>query len=164
MINWIFAAILMVAYVLETTLMQGLAIFGVVPDLVLVVLIACSINRGKEVALIMGFVVGIAVDLLGGGGFGGDALKYLISACAAGLLGSTFLGKNPVTAVVICAIICASFGVIGSSIRFATGLDREFVSAILKYAVINTVYCSIIEFFVYTLIDGIGVRLYQRRG
>ena len=47
MINWIFAAILAIAYVLETTVMQGLAVFGVVPDLVLVVLIACSILQAS---------------------------------------------------------------------------------------------------------------------
>lgn len=164
MINWIFAAILAIAYVLETTVMQGLAVFGVVPDLVLVVLIACSINRGREIALIMGLFTGIAVDLLGGGSFGATSLMYLAAACTAGMLGATFLGKNPVTAVVICAAICAIFGIIGSAMRFAAGIDRNFATSVLRYCLINTLYCSVIEFFVYTLVDGISVRLYQRRG
>ena len=164
MINWIFAGILTLTYVLETTLMQGLAVFGVVPDLVLVVLIACSINRGREIALVMGLFTGLAVDLLSGGGFGATALMYLFASCAAGMLGSTFLGKNPITAMLICAMICAAGGILGSAIRFATGIDRNFRMAILRYVFINSVYSSVIEFFVYTLIDGISVRCYQRRG
>ncbi len=164
MVNWIFAAILTVSYVLETTVMQSLAIFGVVPDLVLIVLIACSINKGREIALIMGFITGVVVDLLAGGGFGATALVYVLAACAAGMMGSTFLGKNPVTAMLICAIICATGGFLASVIRFAADIDRNFGVAIVRYVIIDAVYSSIIEFFVYTMIDGISVRCYQRRG
>lgn len=164
MINWIFAAVLATAYVLETTVMHSLAIFGVIPSLTLIVVIACAINRGREIALVIGLIVGLVVDLLSGNGFGSITLMYVFAACVAGMMGSTFLGKNPVTAMLICAIIVAVFGMTGSAIRFAVGIDRNFAGAVLRYVLINAVYSSVIEFFVYTLIDGISVRFYQRRG
>lgn len=63
-LRWMaFTAMLLVAIVLQSTLFPSFAYDGVVPNLVLLVVIAAALTRGPEVAMGMGFLGGVLIDL-----------------------------------------------------------------------------------------------------
>lgn len=57
------AAMVLVALVLQVGVFPEIAINGVVPDIVLLVVIALALARGPEYAAVVGFVAGLLLDL-----------------------------------------------------------------------------------------------------
>jgi rod shape-determining protein MreD len=58
-----FAALLLAAVVLQVTFFPHLAYDGVVPNLVLLVVVAAALTRGAEFAMTLGFFGGLLIDL-----------------------------------------------------------------------------------------------------
>lgn len=59
-----FLALVLVAGVLQVSFFGYFSYDGVVPNLVLLVVVAAALTRGPEVAAVLGFVGGLAVDLI----------------------------------------------------------------------------------------------------
>lgn len=59
----VLTALLLGAVVLQVSLWSHLAYAGVVPDLVLLVVVATALTRGPELAMTLGFFGGVLVDL-----------------------------------------------------------------------------------------------------
>ena len=58
-----FTALLVAAAVLQVTLFPELAFEGVVPNLVLLVVVAAALTRGPDFAMMLGFFGGVLIDL-----------------------------------------------------------------------------------------------------
>jgi len=71
------SAIVLVALVIQTTLLPHLELFGVVPDLLLVVIICVGLVRGPSSGALVGFAGGILRDLLLDAPTGLSALAYV---------------------------------------------------------------------------------------
>ncbi|RLV49694.1 rod shape-determining protein MreD [Nocardioides mangrovicus] len=57
------AGLVLVAVVLQTAVLSQMPVWGVTPDLVLVVVVGVALVRGPEIGSITGFCAGLAVDL-----------------------------------------------------------------------------------------------------
>jgi rod shape-determining protein MreD len=60
----LFTLLLLVAVVLQVTFFGYFSYDGVVPNLVLLVVVAAGLTRGPELAAVLGFVGGMAIDLV----------------------------------------------------------------------------------------------------
>jgi rod shape-determining protein MreD len=60
----LFTALLLAAVVLQITFFGYFSYDGVVPNLVLLVVVAAGLTRGPELATVLGFVGGMAIDLV----------------------------------------------------------------------------------------------------
>ncbi len=79
---------------LQSTWLGAIAVFGVIPDLSLIVLIWVSYRNGLVEGPISGFLAGIAEDLLSAAPLGFNAfVKTVVAACAGLLHGNFFIGK-----------------------------------------------------------------------
>lgn len=58
------SAIMIVCAYLQSTVVQGIALFGVIPDFAMIVLIFTSIKNGSMEGQITGFASGIATDFI----------------------------------------------------------------------------------------------------
>jgi len=80
-----FLALVLGFILLQTTALNFIAINGIKPDLVLVVVILNGFLRGTREGAFLGFSVGILQDLVGGGYFGLNALTKMFAGYLAGL-------------------------------------------------------------------------------
>lgn len=68
---------LAVVAILQATVVPHVAIWGVFPDLPLLIVVSWSLLRGSREGIIWGFVAGLAVDLLSGAPFGAATLGLM---------------------------------------------------------------------------------------
>ena len=83
--------VLFVALVLQLTLGAGVRIFGVHPDLMLLVAVSGGLVGGDERGAMVGFAAGLMADLFLQAPFGLSAMSFTIIGFAAGLFSGTIL-------------------------------------------------------------------------
>jgi rod shape-determining protein MreD len=108
-----------VALVLQTSLFSHLAIRGVVPDLVLLVVVAVGLSYGSDAGLVLGFGAGLLVDLAppADSYAGRWALALMVVGYVAGRLASS---GQPRIGQWLPVAAAASF--VGTSVFALTGL------------------------------------------
>jgi rod shape-determining protein MreD len=78
---------------LQATLVSRVAIWGVFPDLPLLVVVSWGLLRGSRQGLLWGFVAGILVDLFSGAPFGAATVPLMTVGFMAGL-GESVVFRN----------------------------------------------------------------------
>ncbi|HIC94541.1 MAG TPA: rod shape-determining protein MreD [Anaerolineae bacterium] len=83
----VYAAILLLGTVaiVQSTAIPHLAIMGVKPDLMLLVVMSWSLLRGGEEGLVWAFIGGLALDILSGAPFGASTLALMAVSFLSGL-------------------------------------------------------------------------------
>jgi rod shape-determining protein MreD len=76
--------LLLVVTLLQSTVMSRIAIFGVHPDLMLMVVTSWSLLRGTQEGMLWALSGGVSMDLLSGARFGLHTLALLIVSFATG--------------------------------------------------------------------------------
>lgn len=157
------AIILLISYVMETTLLSSINFFGASPKLVLIAIICYSMVCGKEKGLVLAIFTGFIVDVLSSSSaFGINILLYSYSAAIAGALSDRIFGKNAITAVVITFIVSFIYGIIFSFVMYILKFDQNIVYLIFAYFLPMCVYNAIISFFVYLLVENLYTLSYRR--
>jgi len=112
-------AAIVVALVLQVTVFPYVAWQGIVPNLVLLVVVAAALTRGPEFAAVLGFVGGVALDLAPPADHvaGRWALALVLVGYLAGRLRQD---QKPTTTTVVLTVAGASF--VGSSVFALTGM------------------------------------------
>jgi rod shape-determining protein MreD len=100
--------LLLVVAVVQTSIMPYLTIWGVFPDLPLLVVVGWSLLRGSREGVIWGFVAGIAVDLFSGAPFGAATIALIAAGFLAGLGEATVFRTHillPLVAMFLATIV-----------------------------------------------------------
>lgn len=79
LINIVFALILIISYLIETTFASTLQLGNIIPNLVIIIVCMFSLLRGRRQGLIFGFFAGLLIDLFNGyeNVIGINALLYM---------------------------------------------------------------------------------------
>jgi rod shape-determining protein MreD len=77
--------LLLAIALLQATIVPHLAIWGVFPDLPLIIVASWGLLRGPREGLTWGFVAGIAIDLFAGAPFGAATLSLTVIGLLSGL-------------------------------------------------------------------------------
>lgn len=80
----VIAAVILICFILQSTLFQALAIGSISPNLLLILTVSFGFMRGKESGLWIGFACGLLKDLFYGNLLGFYTLIYLCIGYAAG--------------------------------------------------------------------------------
>jgi rod shape-determining protein MreD len=81
--------VLVVAAIVQSSLLPHLSVLGVKVDLVLLLAVAWSIRRGLEDGLVWAILGGLALDTLSAGPFGVSVVAIGVAAVVAGSIGPT---------------------------------------------------------------------------
>lgn len=114
--------VLLVAVVLQVSFFPHIAWHGVVPDLVLLVVVAVGLTRGSRSAALVGFAGGLMLDLAPPADHltGRWALALVAVGYLVGLVRTPGQGRRPEPVLVVGAAAAASF--LATSIFGLTGL------------------------------------------
>ncbi len=99
-------ALSFLALLFQTSLFGPLSVNGIKPDLLIILIISFSLDQGYEFGAVYGVVVGICMDLVGGGIVGSNALAKTIIGAGAGSLKKLVFQENIILKVVL--ILAAS--------------------------------------------------------
>ncbi len=116
----------LIALLLQTTVFPHLSWGGVVPDLVLLVVVAAGLVRGSQFALVLGFGAGVLLDLAPPADHvaGRWALALMLVGYVAGRVRTDVLPS-----VGTCLITVAACSFLGSSVFAVSGLILNDTSA-----------------------------------
>lgn len=147
-IKWIllFSAVLIV----QVTIVPQIAIFGIYPDLVMILLIVLAVENGQMAGIWGGFFVGLVIDVYSTGLLGVNALAKTIIGGAAGLMERKNVLVSPVFLLIFLAVACIIHDIIiyipniyTSGESFAE-LPKYLLKSSLPRAVYTTVVAAVI--------------------
>jgi rod shape-determining protein MreD len=142
-------AAVVVALVLQVTVFPHLAWEGIVPNLVLLVVVAAALTRGPQVAAVLGFVAGVALDLAppADHAAGRWALALVLVGYVAGRVHQE---QRPTATAVVATVGVSSF--VGTSVFALTGLllgETAFdVTALLQVILVAVLWDVLLTPFV----------------
>jgi rod shape-determining protein MreD len=89
---------------LQATVVPHLSLWGVSPDLLLLVVASWGILRGAQQGALWGFIAGLIVDLFSGAPFGAATLSLMAAGFLAGLVSAGVSGNQVILPLVIALV------------------------------------------------------------
>ena len=153
-------AAVVVALVLQVTVFPHVAWEGIVPNLVLLVVVAAALTRGPQVAAVLGFAAGVALDLAppADHAAGRWALALVLVGYVAGRVHQE---QRPTATAVVATVGVSSF--VGTSVFALSGLllgETAFdVSGLLQVILVAVLWDVLLTPFVLPPLMGAFRRL-----
>jgi len=146
-------ALLVVAVlVLQTTVFSaGLRVFGVMPDLGLVLSVAVAFSLGPERGAVFGFVTGLAVDLFLSTPLGVSALSFALVGYGAGIVAGGFLRPSRWVAPTMGALGGLAGGVLFVGIAAVAGREELLSIASFRVVLIASAYDALLACAVFPM-------------
>lgn len=99
--------IIIISYILEITLLQSIALAGVIPNLLLIVVISFAYLRGRRHGMIFGMAAGLLFDLANGSLLGINAFAFMLLGYLAGYFHRIYTKED--YTLIYCMIAAADF-------------------------------------------------------
>ncbi|MHB1136304.1 MAG: rod shape-determining protein MreD [Coriobacteriia bacterium] len=146
---WTTAGALLGALVLQVMIAPHIALFGVTPNLLLLVVITLAFVEGSSEGATVGFIAGLLMDLLSTGPIGAWALVMSVVGYLSGSLRRNLFAEGwlaPVTVGVITALV-ADFAYL--IVVTVIGVGPAFWSALGRLVLPRAVYNAVLVMLVY---------------
>lgn len=131
------------AFVLQVMFAPHMAIFGVVPNLPLLVVITLAFVEGPSAGAVAGFVAGLLLDVLGTAPVGAWALVLTVTGYTTGMLQENLFAEGwlaPVTVAVIAGLVAdASYLIVLAIVGAGPAFWASLGGVVLPRAVYNAV-------------------------
>jgi len=135
------AGLVLLATLLQVTVVPDLVLFGGRPDVVVLVVVSIALLRGPGAGAIAGFVAGLLFDALGLGVIGATSLVLVAVGWRVGLYGERGKETAPVRPLIaVCvATLAAEWAAltIAALIGVGPGLGAPLVVAVIPTAMLN---------------------------
>jgi len=137
------AGALLAAVVLQVALAPQIAVFGVVPNFIFLVVVTLALVEGPVAGGVCGFVGGLLFDLLGTSVVGPYALVLTLVGYVAGMLSASMFAEGwllPVTVVAIASLITEiTYAIVLAVLGVATSFWSSLFTLMLPSALYHTV-------------------------
>ena len=138
--------------VLQTTVLSaGLRVFGVMPDLGLVLTVAVAFSVGPERGAVFGFVTGLAVDLFLSTPLGVSALSFALVGYGAGIVQGGLLRPSRWTVPAMGAFAGLAGGVLFVGISALAGREELLSLTSARVILIASLYDALLAFAVFPI-------------
>lgn len=134
----------LVAVVLQIVIAPAITVFGVVPNIVMIVVIINAMHNGPLRSTILGFILGLFMDFCSLGPIGAMALVLTILAYAVSSLNKGFLTGGILVDMVIMIAAVAAGEFLVSVVYAVVGANPEFLFSLVQRVLPGIVYDVII--------------------
>ena len=151
----IWLSVIVATIVIQSTLLPLVAINGICPDMLLVVIVSYALLSGKEKGVGMGFFAGLIQDLAFGSIFGINTLSKLATGYICGLAERKVFKEHVLLPVAATAIATVINGLVMCMVLFMLGYKVDIGSAIMTNIVplvgYNVIIAIPVHYIVYRL-------------
>ena len=146
-------------YLLQTTIFNNIAIAGVKPNVILLPLVFISYRYGKIQGMIMGFFTGIFIDLNESDYLGYYALFYLIIGYFAGLSNKIYNEDSNLIPLGLVGVsdLALNFLIYVTGFLLRNRLDLPYY--MMRLILPEVVYTMIVAAILYRVIDFVFIKL-----
>ena len=146
------ALLILAVVVLQTTVFSaGLRVFGVMPDLGLVLTVAVAFYIGPERGAVFGFVSGLAVDLFLSTPLGLSALSFALVAYGVGFVQGGLVSSSRWVAPMMGALGGLAGGVLFVGVGAIAGQDQLLALSSVRIILVAGAYDALIAFAVFPI-------------
>lgn len=149
------ALIIIVNFILQSTLLQFTKVLNVVPNTSLILVVCFAINTSKNKSALIGFVIGILQDIIFGKFIGLNALIYMLAAYVIANINKNVFKENLAIPFIFTALTTILYYGIGFLFIYFLGYKIEFLNIFKNMLIIELVYNSILSFFIYIYVSRI---------
>jgi rod shape-determining protein MreD len=144
--------LILAVVVLQTTIFSaGLRVFGVMPDLGLVLTVAVAFYLGPERGAAFGFLTGLAVDLFLNTPLGLSALSFALVGYGVGVVQGGFVRPTRWVAPIMGALGGLAGGVLFVGIAALAGRDHLLSLTSVRVILIASLYDAVLAFVVFPI-------------
>ena len=151
----IWLSVIIVTIIIQSTVLPLVAIQGIYPDMLLVVVVSYSLLSGKERGVGMGFFAGLVQDLAFGSVFGANTLSKLAIGYFFGLAERKVFKEHvllPVATTAVATIVnCFFIFSILSIFGYKIGIIPSIVDNVLPLTLYNLVIAIPVHHLIYRL-------------
>ncbi len=153
MLVLIFALFLLIlAILLQSTLLQSLALAGVVPNLTLALVAVMGYLRGRKFGVIVGFLTGLAIDVLFFPTVGVNSFLYMLIGYLAGFCGRISFRSGFTCSFFLVGGADLIFGISFFILEFMLRGQTQFAWYFRRVILPEVCYTILAGFFVYHLL------------
>jgi rod shape-determining protein MreD len=146
------ALLILAVVVLQTTVFSaGLRVFGVMPDLGLVLTVAVAFYIGPERGAVFGFVSGLAVDLFLSTPLGLSALSFALVAYGVGFVQGGLVSSSRWVAPIMGALGGLAGGVLFVGVGAIAGQDQLLALSSARIILVASAYDALVAFAVFPI-------------
>lgn len=149
--TWTIVLLFFVGYVLQTSLFDRVALWGVRPDIVMILVCIVALRRGPREGAISGAIAGFFVDLSGGRLIGLGAMAKAAAGACVGWAGARVFGENALVTVGMVAVASVMEQVIYLFGAWAFGFPFPLQESVVRVALPSLWYDSAASVVVYPL-------------
>lgn len=139
---------LVVVALVQATIVPHLTIWGVYPDLPLLVVVSWSLLRGAREGMVWGFIAGVAVDLFSGAPFGAATLGLLAVSFLSGLGQATVYRAHVVLPLLVMFLATIVYDLVFLLVVRISGEPVDWLASLLRVilpsAVLNAVLTPVV--------------------
>lgn len=153
------AAVILVCFILQSTVFQGLSIGSIVPNLLLIATVSFGFMQGKLPGLWTGFFCGILKDIFYGNLLGFYALIYLCIGYAAGCCCQIFYEEEIRVPIMLVAAGDILYGGLVYGMQFLMRGRIQFFYYLGRIIIPEMLYTVLITIILYKLLFRLNKRL-----
>ncbi len=151
------ALLIFVLIILQTTVVRGIEIFHVIPNLLLVMVVSYSLLHEDYSALVVGAVCGLLLDMHGGRTVGMNTLLCALLAYLCVCVSGNLYSNNSLVALVFVFFLSIAYELIIYIFYFAIWGHGSFVFALFHKILPGAAYNSLVTLLLYPLIRKLTV-------
>ena len=151
------AVLIFVLIILQTTVVRGVEVCNVIPNLLVVMVVCYSLLHGDYSALAVGAVCGLLLDIHGGRTVGMNALLCTLLAYLCVCVSGNLYNNNSFVALVFVLFLSMAYDLVIYIFNFAIWGHGNFVFVLLHKILPGSVYNSLVTLFLYPLVRRLTV-------
>ncbi|HIU75213.1 MAG TPA: rod shape-determining protein MreD [Candidatus Pelethocola excrementipullorum] len=148
----VIAILIIVTFIMQTTIFQTLAVASVAPNLLLILTVTFGFMRGKRDGIWIGFFCGLCIDLLYSGTVGLNALIYMYIGYLNGFLYKVFYDEDIKVPVILIGVSDFAYSIIIYVLQFLMRVRLDFVDYLQHIIIPEMVYTIVISIIFYRLL------------
>ena len=152
-------AIILVCFLLESTVFQGLSLGTITPNLLIVVTSSFGFMRGKKEGMMVGFISGLLVDIMFNDLIGFYALIYMLIGYANGFFRKIFYDDDIKLPLILIAASDFLYGNIVCIFMFVMRSKFHYLFYLKNVIIPELIYTILVTIVLYQIILYINKKL-----